>query len=223
MRLRLIALLCSLAVLLPLVPGGAAAETRYVSDRLRVPLRSGPTNGHRIINFLPAGTQLEVLESNADGKFVRIRTTRGTEGWLEQQNVVQQPGARQRLSTAEAEIRRLKQQLESEQEKAAALADSKGSAEATSSQLQAQLDSVTSELEALQAISSNAVAEHAENQKLSALNVRLRSEVQNLAAERDRLEQREQQQIFLFGAGLVIVGLLLGVLIKARPRRSAWT
>ncbi|MEM1433235.1 MAG: TIGR04211 family SH3 domain-containing protein [Pseudomonadota bacterium] len=223
MHSRRSAALATLTLLLALLSTSAAADTRYISDRLSVPLRSGPTNGHRIINFLPAGTQLEVLESDADTKYSRIRTARGTEGWLEARNLAQQPGARQRLSAAEAEIRQLQQRLDSERSKAAELANSKGSAEATSNQLQAQLESITGELEALQAISSNAVAEHAENQKLSALNVRLRSEVQGLAAERDRLEQREQQRIFLFGAGLVIAGLLLGVLIKARPRRSAWT
>ena len=86
MRLRLIAALCSLTAPLILLPGSAAADTRYISDRLTVPLRSGPTNGHRILHRgLPAGTKLEVLEEDADSNYVRIRTARGTEGWLEEQ------------------------------------------------------------------------------------------------------------------------------------------
>lgn len=201
----------------------AYAETRYISDRLTVPLRSGPTNGHRILHRgLPAGTKLDVLEEDPNSSYVRIRTERGTEGWLEGQYLDSQPIARQRLSNAEAEIRRLNQALSNERNRVADLSSDKGSAEAQSTRLNRELETLRAEHEALQAVSSGAVAEHAENERLTAMNRRLRSEVQQLADQRDRLEARSEQQVLLYGAGLVILGLLLGVLIKARPRQSAW-
>ena len=215
-------ILCLLAAG-PLAVSPASAETRYISDRLTVPLRSGPTNGHRILHRgLPAGTKLDVLEEDPNSSYVRIRTERGTEGWLEGQYLDSQPIARQRLSNAEAEIRRLNQALSNERNRVADLSSDKGSAEAQSTRLNSELETLRAEHEALQAISSGAVAEHAENERLTAMNRRLRSEVQQLADQRDRLEARSEQQVLLYGAGLVILGLLLGVLIKARPRQSAW-
>ena len=44
-----------------------------------------------------------------------------------------------------------------------------------------------------------------------------------LASERDALKDNAQERWLLIGAGLVLLGLVLGFVIKARPRRSAWT
>lgn len=202
----------------------AANSNRWISDRLTVPLRSGPTNGHRILHRgLPAGTQLTVLEEDPNSDYVRIRTRRGTEGWLESQYLDNRPIARQRLGAAQSEAERLKAQLNTRQQELAELRQSKGSADANNSELQAQVESLSTELAELQAISKNAVAEHAENRKLVDLNERLRNEVEDLAAERDSLRSNAQQRWLIVGGGLVLLGLLLGVLIKARPRQSAWT
>ncbi|MEM9743219.1 MAG: TIGR04211 family SH3 domain-containing protein [Pseudomonadota bacterium] len=221
---RLVILSSVLAVASGATRAAPAADTRYISDRLTVPLRSGPTNGHRILHRgLPAGTKLNVLESDPDSSYVRIRTERGTEGWLEGQYLDREPIARQKLSNAEARIRQLERSLEDQRTRVGDLVAGKGSAEADSQRLSQQVNSLTAELNELKTISAGAVAEHAENQKLNAMNKRLRSEVQVLANERDRLEARSEQRVLLYGAGLIIVGLLMGVVIKSRPRRSAWT
>ncbi len=211
--------------LLAVAPLQAAdSAERYISDRLTVPLRSGPTNGHRIVHRgLPAGTKLSIIERSSDSNYVRIRTARGTEGWLEEQYLDKQPIARQRLRAAQTELQRLQAEMEKQTQTLTSLSASKGSAEQSNAQLQAQVEQLTQDFEALQAISKGAVAEHAENRKLKDLNERLRKEVTDLAEERDALRSNAQQRWLLTGAGLVLLGLLLGVLIKARPRSSAWT
>ena len=55
------------------------------------------------------------------------------------------------------------------------------------------------------------------------LNDRLRNELEDLAAERERLAENLQRQWLLMGAGLIFIGLVLGVIIKSRPRKSAWS
>ena len=54
------------------------------------------------------------------------------------------------------------------------------------------------------------------------LNTNLRAEVDDLLAQRDSLEQNVERQWMLIGGCLVLVGLLLGVAIKSRPRRNSW-
>lgn len=67
--------------------------------------------------------------------------------------------------------------------------------------------------------------EHLEgaNQRLTELNAQLRQEVESLGLELQTARERANQRWVLYGAGLVLLGLLAGVLLKARPRRSAWS
>ena len=83
----------------------APASATYITDELRAEMRSGASNGHRIINFLPAGTDVEVLEE--DDTFSRVRTSRGTEGWVPTEYLSPIPSAADRLVAAEAKITRL--------------------------------------------------------------------------------------------------------------------
>ena len=90
----------------------ALADTRYISDLLYVPLRSGPSGEHRIIHWgLPSGMALEVLEEDEATKFTRVRTEGGTEGWIPSQYLVDEPVAADRLAQAESEIERLESLL----------------------------------------------------------------------------------------------------------------
>ncbi len=200
------------------------AETAYISDKLTVPVRSGPTKGHRIVHHgLPAGTKMEILQRDDGSEFVEIVTVGGTKGWVRGQYLTAQPIARDRLRAAAAQIAQLEKNLAREKSALANAQAAGNESSKTSAQLTKQLTDTTEKLEALQEISKNAVAEHTENQKLKELNARLREELEDINEERDQLRSNVQQRWLMFGGGLVLLGLLLGILLKARPRRSAWT
>jgi SH3 domain protein len=201
----------------------AAAETVYISDALTVPLRSGPSNAYRILHRgLPSGTSMEVVSRDKESGFTQIRTSRGTEGWIPTQYLVNQPIARERLVVANREIERLNGLLKKQESQLGSLNREKGQAQQSSTGLQRQVETLEKELADIRQISAGAVEEHASNQRLAELNERLRNELANLVLERDTLEDNAQQRWLLVGAGLVLLGLALGVVIKARPRRSAW-
>ena len=75
----------------------AHAKTVYVSDELKIALRSGASNGHRIIKFLSSGTALTVLDTSEDGKFTEIETTDGKSGWVETDSLMDIRSGRDRL------------------------------------------------------------------------------------------------------------------------------
>ena len=205
-------------------PTLAAAETVYISDELTVPLRSGPSNQHRILHQgLPSGTQLEVLGRDEASGFAQIRTRRGTEGWIRQQYLVGEPIAKHKLVVANREIERLKTRLTRHEQTLSSLGQEKSSAEQSNSALQNQVAKLERELAEIKQISAGAIEEHATNLRLNELNERLRDEIESLAGERDALKDNAQERWLLIGAGLVLLGLVLGIVIKARPRRSAWT
>lgn len=215
-------LTCALATLLG--SNQAQAETAYISDKLTVPVRSGPTKGHRIVHFgLPAGTKMEILARDEASEFVEIETAGGTKGWIRGQYITAQPIARDRLRSANAKIAALEKSLNREKTALTAAKAAGNESSKTSSQLNQQLTDTTQKLEALQKISKNAIAEHAENQKLKGLNSSLLDQLEDIKDERDQLRSNVQQRWLMIGGGLVLIGLLLGILLKARPRRSAWT
>jgi len=204
-------------------PAVAVAETVYISDMLTVPLRSGPSNAYRILHRgLPSGTQMEVLGRDEEAGFTQIRTAQGTEGWIPTQYLVDQPIARDRLVAANREIERLTALMKKQQTQLGSLNREKGAAEESSSTLEQQVANLEKELADIKQISAGAIEEHANNQRLGELNERLRAELESLVQERDALQDNIQERWLLIGAGLVLLGLFLGVVIKARPRRSAW-
>ena len=201
-----------------------AAETLWISDNLTVPLRSGPSTGHRILHRgLPAGTKLDVLGRDTDSGFVQIRTESSLEGWLPSQYLVSEPIARELLVAANAKVRELTSTVESLRGRLGSVDAGKSEAEQSNAQLQQQVAKLTVELSDIRRMSAGAIEQNEANKELRALNDRLRAEVDELVSTIAVLEENIQQRWLLIGGGLVLGGLLLGISIKARPRRSAWS
>ncbi len=200
------------------------AETLYISDELTVPLRSGPSSQHRILHRgLPSGTVMEKLGEDADAGFTQIRTSRGTEGWIRSQYLVNEPIAKVRLQRAEAQVANLRQQLNSVRAQNAELSQSNSSQRSAGQQSAARITELQEELAEIKRISAGALETDKQNQLLTDTNVRLRDELDDLAEAYDRVQANARNQAIMIGAGLVFLGLIAGVLIKARPQRSAWS
>lgn len=223
LHLRPVALLLTILAVLA-IPTEARAETAYISDQLTVPLRSGPSNANRILHRgLPSGTRLEVLARDPDSGFVQIRTDRGTEGWLPAQYLVSEPIARDRLVAASRRIEELSATIAEQRQQLDALTSGKNASDQSVSRLTSRVKELEQELAEIKRISAGAIAQNETNKELTALNERLRAEVDELVATIAALEDNVQERWLLIGGALVLIGLVLGVAIKARPRRSAWS
>jgi hypothetical protein len=104
----------SLIVLLALwLPGLAAAETAYVSDKVVAGLRPQPDKELPPLKTVSTGAVLEVLERM--GNFARVRDTEGAEGWIDAGVLSAEPPARMQLDSLKAQMTGLKGQLEKTQ------------------------------------------------------------------------------------------------------------
>jgi SH3 domain protein len=217
----LIVLLCAALWIWP--AGAARAETVYVSDELTVPLRTGTSNSHRILRVLRAGTPLDVQERDDGSGFVRVTTRDGLEGWIPEQYLVATPIARDRLEAATREVQRLTGTINDLRAQLGELRTERGQAQETSDTLGTELARLQAELADIRRMSAGAIETEASNRELRDLNARLRAELDDLLDERDRLLDNAQQRWLMIGGALVLLGLLLGAILKARPRRSAWS
>jgi len=199
----------------------AQARTAWVDDKLYLPVRAGAGTQFRIIeNAVPSGTPLEVLETSDEG-YTRVRTPKGTEGWVASQYLSKTPIAAERLrqvnqqlEKARAELSQLKTQLEQVTRERDSLAGSESS-------LSSRAQALQKELQQIKAVSADAINLERRNRELREENQKIRNDLEVLTAENERLEASKESDFMLLGAGLVLGGVLLAVLIPMlKPTRK---
>jgi SH3 domain protein len=211
----------SLAVLLCALQ--AQAATMYISDELTVPLRRGPSNGHRILHAgLPSGTALEILGEDKAAGFTQVRTATGTEGWVPSQYLTGAPIAKTQLTAAQRRVQTLEAELKALRANFQEVRGARTQVESRASDLDKQTQKLQAELAEVRRISANAVAQFEENKRLTAENQQLQAQTTELSERGRTLERNVQLRWLLFGGGLVLLGLVIGVVIKSRPKRSTW-
>jgi len=215
-----------LLVLLAIAPA-QAQDVRYISDKQYIPLRSGAGNEYRITHRgLPSGTRLTVNSESEDGVWAQVTTDSGLTGWMRSQYLMQGAPAQIRLDAALAKAGQageqstaLKDELEVVQAERDALLEQLGNTEA-------ELVTVNEEFAQLKQISGNAVKLDEDNRRLVVQQEELRSEVEMLQAENQRLVDKVESEDFLNGALAVLLGVIITLVVPRlwpkRRKSSSW-
>jgi SH3 domain protein len=199
------------------------AATVYISDALTVPLRRGPSNQHKIIHAgLPSGMALEVLGEDKAAGFTHVRTPNGTEGWVPTQYLVDQPVAKDRLAAATKRIQALEAEVKTLRENLQEARGTRNEIERSNTQLNKQTQQLQAELAEIRRVSATSIAHYEENKQLKAQLQETQAQNVQLTERVRQLERNVTLRWFLAGGGLVLLGLILGAIIKSRPKRSTW-
>ena len=199
----------------------AVGDVNYISDVLNVPLRSGPSTAHRIVHRgLPSGTKLTILATDEEAGFTQVRTEGGMEGWVTSQYLIRTPIARVRLAAAEKRLNNLKAEINKEREARSRIQAEYRETKANNEKLNSQVKALAKELAELKLVSADPIKEHARNVELTQQKALLVDQVEELSAKTKQLEDNVQLQWLLYGGALVLIGLILGVVLKARPRQQ---
>ena len=99
-----------LGILLLTISQHLPAATKYVTDDLQLALHEQAGSKGKLLDKLPSGTKLEVLEE--DGFFAKVRTPDGTEGWTKAGFLMLEKPARARVGELEQAKSQLEQELE---------------------------------------------------------------------------------------------------------------
>lgn len=196
----------------------AAQSSHYVTDELRVNLRAGAGTDYRIAERIAAGTGLDVLaERNG---WTRVRTEDGTTGWLPSQYLTEEAPAVRRLPDLEDELGQARERILALEAQLRRVRGERDSAHERIEELEAKRQ--TLETKVKQASRGINLAE--ENTRLKKDVVELERRVQTLTNQNEALSDQHRQEWFLVGAGVLVAGLVLGLLMgRARaPKRGAW-
>lgn len=212
--------LCMLA----LAASAAGAETRYVSDQLEITLRTGTSTQNAIVRMLPSGTRLETLEVDEASGYTRVRGPNGVEGWVLTRYLMNQPASRDQLAAANSRVESLTArvaELSGEVETLRAERDALG---AERSGLDAELGDVQAELERIRRASASALELDKANRELRTRLAAAEQAGDGLRAEISELKRNTQRDWFLAGAGVLVLGLILGLVLPRMRvrRRSGW-
>ncbi len=224
MRRFALTFVCLLSIQTAWIPGLQAA-TQYVTDSLDVALRTGESNRYRIIRMVPSGTPLEVLSANEATEYVRVRTEDGTVGYVLERELQAEPAARTRIAELEARLAELQAEPDAMAAKLAALQAEHARLDADLRSVQGENQRLTQELATIRHASANIL-------EITSDRDRLRIQVGELTRERADLEQsnrdlshQDTQRWFMIGAGVILVGILIGIFLprlRFRQRRSSW-
>ena len=216
--------LCLLALLLAATTA-RGQEIRYISDKQFIPLRSGAGGEYRIVHRgLPSGTRLKVARTSGD--WSEITTDRGTSGWIRTQYLMSDLPAQNKLDAA---IKRAATLGEQNASLTAQLAEIKSERDELLGRLAntgSTLDSVEEELASLKQISGQAVQLDVDNRRLVEDAENLRSAVETLEAENQRLQDKLKSEDFINGALAVLLGVIITLVVPRlwpkRRRSSSW-
>ena len=200
------------------VPLVTFAETAYITEKLEVPVRSGESREYRIIRYLQAGAQVEMLQTYESG-YTKIRDKRGREGFVIGRYLVDRAPSFVIAGRLEAEVAKQRETIKRlEQDIEALTAQNKSSNESVR-MAKDQLAEKEVELKEFLATAGDSitlrnrlVAPETERQVLLADNETLRAE--KLAARDDSFKSW-----FALGAITLAVGWFVGLLMP-RVRRS---
>ena len=213
MRNVILILLMSLFIL---PAGRAIADTQYVSDQLTITLRRGEGDQYKILKMLKAGTPVETLQEGTAG-YVLVRTSDGSEGWVRKQYLTNETPKPIVIAQLEKERERLREQvsqLEIQQaELTAKLENSRkdlAGGNAAFADLQKELDKVQSKYYDLHTKAANVVELAEEHDRLKDHNDQLLAEVDQLRQENENILYTGAVKWFLAGAGVFLVGIILG-------------
>jgi len=204
----------------------AYADTRYVSDMLILAVRDKQENGASVLGILKSADSIEVLEES--GQYLRIRTQGGLEGWVQKNYITSDKPKAVVIKDLKAAITQLKSTIE-ELKKIRSVSEDKieenirvyklkiKAIDGDVSRLKAELRQLTEKYNALLNDSKKSINTLIdERDTLKTKNKELNTKIDDLEKNYYRLPGTKRTQFFLAGAGVLLLGFLLGLSIKRK-------
>lgn len=203
----------------------AQAQTVYISDEYRVPLRKSPCPRCSILHRgIKSGSALTLVETNDEG-WSHVKTRGGMEGWMPSHYLQKDLPARDQLAATKAKYESLQSKHLAQNNELKSLKQDHSQLVAELKNTQSSRDGINTELKNIKKISSNAISINQQNRELLERNGILQSEIDILTAANERLTNSERNTWFLYGVFAVVMGAMLSLIIprlKRRKRFSEW-
>ena len=202
-----------------LLCSSAQAETMYISDNIKITLRTGPGTDHKILAMIKPGVEVEMIQPDDDWSLVRL--SNGTEGWVLNRFITQ-------IRPSRLELAILKKKHEKLMKQSVSLIDENKTYKEENKQLSSELLNTTEMLGNVSKSYETLKSESADFLKLQSDYKKTASQLadQNKKAEKlekglNKLLLQHNIKWFLSGAGVFLVAFLIGFSAKRQRRRTS--
>lgn len=210
------------------------ADTRYVSDQLIISVRDGQSPNGTVLGYIKTATPVDVIEE--EGDYSKIKTKDGLEGWVLTRYIVSEKPKAVIIEDLKNEIQKLKEKFESSVDKQGAdsktLFEAKKAYEEKIRQLEEEVNvnqkftakakqdliQIDKKYKNLLGHSQNTEELIREAEKLKKLNTQLNNEIKNLKKQNRNPLKSKTIRSFIAGAGVLLLGYLLGGSAKKKKR-----
>jgi len=203
------------------------SETRYVTDLIFTPVRTGPGGDYRIINKgLPSGTEVTYYGLTEDGVWAEIETKGGTRGYLRAQYLQANAPRGSQVNALEAtlaeEVERTAQ-LQRDLDEAMAQLTSTDSSMSTAAR---ELEQTRETLAEVKRVSANAIQLDQMTKSLTGKLEDANARNDLLKLENARLQDRISSNRTIEVVVLIALGIMIALLVPRlsvkRRRNDGW-
>jgi SH3 domain protein len=198
-----------------LLSAAAQAETMYVTNTIKITLRTGPGTNHKVLRMLNSGISVELLEAGEDWSLVQLPD--GTEGWILSRFISSNKPSRLVLRELAKKYEKLLSQSTVLQEE--------------NKNLKAENERLSTTLDTSEKTLSQTSSDYTTLKKDSAKFLELKEEHEKAAGELSRQSKRAKElreqllerniMLMLAGAGVLLLGFIIGFSTKKSRRRSS--
>jgi len=199
--------------------GNVYAETMYVKDVLRLPLRTGQSTEYKIIAVIESSQEVEVLLTEAEWSQVRLPNQK--EGWVQTRYLSSEVTHKIKLENLEIKHKNLMAQASALLEENAKLKREKKKLGAQFNDNEKALEKIRSDFESLKADSAEFLNLKTKYDTAAAELADKTQKLQKLEQELSRIQLYHYIKWFLAGSGVLLVGFIIGFSAKRQRRRPS--
>lgn len=191
----------------------------YVSDVLKLTLRTGPSIENKIISVIDSGQMMEVIKFGDE--WSQVQLPNGKEGWVLSRYLTTNETHNIKLERLEAKHKNLMIQAAELLEENNRLKAENKRFSTESKANQKQFVQTQADYEALKAEAAEFITLKANYKRAASQLAEQTAKAKQLEEELSSLEMNTYIKWFLAGSGVLIVGFLIGFSTKRQRRRPA--
>ena len=196
-----------------------SAETMYVTDNVKLTLRSGPSMEYKIIAVIESGQQLEMLKSGDEWSFVKFGDDK--EGYVLTRYLTPDPTHSVILKQLEIRHKELTQQAAALLEENTQLKSENQSLNSVAGTNEKELKKLRDDYEKLKAESAEFLVLKSKYEKVAAELAQQTKRADKLEGEMGNLAMNQYIKWFLAGSGVLVAGFFIGYSARRQRRRSS--
>ena len=199
-------------VIILIVPASSVAETWYVTDMLKVAVRTGMGVEYNTLAIVESNEKVELIAT--EGEYAKLRLNNGEEGWILRRYLTQSIPKPAIISNIESRLEALTTKNKASSEKIRNLIKEKSVLKNTKAMQEKEITTLTNKYENLKTASSDYISLNNSHEKLKKEMEKNRRKTADLSLKNENLREKNNLLWFVAGSSAVLAGFIIGLLLQ---------